>query len=155
MTTEELSTEEAAAGVKPTPAESAVDGEHTCAECGVSFERRYSLIMHTLKHEKSRGYKCSVSVSIKLRANSECLCGLTVLFLCFSSAARSSNTPPRSRPTWLDTSRRAAGGGPSPKSRPNRTWRAKRRATPAWWRLRSNGSSCATSAGRFYPRCTR
>uniref|UniRef100_A0A673CQ34 Zinc finger and BTB domain containing 11 n=1 Tax=Sphaeramia orbicularis TaxID=375764 RepID=A0A673CQ34_9TELE len=36
----------------------AVDGEHTCSECGMSFPRRYSLIMHTLKHEKARGYKC-------------------------------------------------------------------------------------------------
>nr|XP_020465637.1 zinc finger and BTB domain-containing protein 11 [Monopterus albus] len=43
-----------------TPAESAVDGEHTCSECGMSFQRRYSLIMHTLKHEKARGYKCSL-----------------------------------------------------------------------------------------------
>lgn len=44
------------------PAEPAADGEHTCSECGMSFPRRYSLIMHTLKHEKARGYKCSVSV---------------------------------------------------------------------------------------------
>uniref|UniRef100_A0A8C4HIV0 Zinc finger and BTB domain containing 11 n=1 Tax=Dicentrarchus labrax TaxID=13489 RepID=A0A8C4HIV0_DICLA len=43
-----------------TPTESAVDGEHTCSECGMSFPRRYSLIMHTLKHEKARGYKCSL-----------------------------------------------------------------------------------------------
>lgn len=63
-TTEDLSTEEAVAqeaepegGAKQ---ESAVDGEHTCTECGKSFPRRYSLIMHTLKHEKSRGYKCSL-----------------------------------------------------------------------------------------------
>uniref|UniRef100_A0A8C9Y1J4 Zinc finger and BTB domain containing 11 n=1 Tax=Sander lucioperca TaxID=283035 RepID=A0A8C9Y1J4_SANLU len=34
--------------------------EHTCSECGMSFQRRYALIMHTLKHEKSRGYKCSL-----------------------------------------------------------------------------------------------
>ena len=45
-------------------AQSAVDGEHTCSECGMSFERRYSLIMHTLKHEKARGYKCSVSIGV-------------------------------------------------------------------------------------------
>lgn len=44
------------------PAEPAAEGEHTCSECGMSFPRRYSLIMHTLKHEKARGYKCSVSV---------------------------------------------------------------------------------------------
>lgn len=40
--------------------DSAVDGEHTCSECGMSFQRRYSLIMHTLKHEKARSYKCSL-----------------------------------------------------------------------------------------------
>ncbi|XP_072246180.1 zinc finger and BTB domain-containing protein 11 [Leuresthes tenuis] len=65
----EVSTEEAAAKVQEpetetkqhqTPSQSAVDGEHTCSECGVSFQRRYSLIMHTLKHEKARGYKCSL-----------------------------------------------------------------------------------------------
>lgn len=38
----------------------AMEGEHTCSECGASFARRYLLIMHTLKHEKARGYKCSV-----------------------------------------------------------------------------------------------
>ncbi|XP_064166285.1 zinc finger and BTB domain-containing protein 11 isoform X1 [Anguilla rostrata] len=41
-------------------AEGAVEGEHTCSECGVLFPRRYDLIMHTLKHEKTRGYKCSL-----------------------------------------------------------------------------------------------
>ncbi|XP_020487245.2 zinc finger and BTB domain-containing protein 11 [Labrus bergylta] len=67
--TTELSTDEAAR--KPDDAETgenkdktsaggAVDGEHTCSECGMSFPRRYSLIMHTLKHEKARGYKCSL-----------------------------------------------------------------------------------------------
>ncbi|XP_029286238.1 zinc finger and BTB domain-containing protein 11 isoform X2 [Cottoperca gobio] len=68
-TTGELSTDEAGAkeaepetGAKQaqTPAESAAEGEHTCSECGVSFQRRYALIMHTLKHEKARGYKCSL-----------------------------------------------------------------------------------------------
>ncbi|XP_045553437.1 zinc finger and BTB domain-containing protein 11 isoform X2 [Salmo salar] len=39
---------------------SEVEGEHTCSECGLSFHRRYALIMHTLKHEKTRGYKCSL-----------------------------------------------------------------------------------------------
>ncbi|XP_041791876.1 zinc finger and BTB domain-containing protein 11 [Chelmon rostratus] len=67
--TGELSTDDAgtkAAEPEPgakqdkTPSESAVDGEHTCSECGMSFQRRYSLIMHTLKHEKARGYKCSL-----------------------------------------------------------------------------------------------
>ncbi|XP_015236456.1 PREDICTED: zinc finger and BTB domain-containing protein 11 [Cyprinodon variegatus] len=43
-----------------TPSQSAMDGEYTCSECGMSFQRRYSLIMHTLKHEKARGYKCSL-----------------------------------------------------------------------------------------------
>ena len=45
-------------------AEGAVDGEHTCSECGMTFQRRYALIMHTLKHEKARGYKCSVSIRL-------------------------------------------------------------------------------------------
>ncbi|XP_006639344.2 zinc finger and BTB domain-containing protein 11 isoform X1 [Lepisosteus oculatus] len=36
------------------------DGEHVCSECGMVFQRRYALIMHTLKHEKTRGYKCSL-----------------------------------------------------------------------------------------------
>uniref|UniRef100_A0A8B9JLG7 Zinc finger and BTB domain containing 11 n=1 Tax=Astyanax mexicanus TaxID=7994 RepID=A0A8B9JLG7_ASTMX len=40
--------------------EGAVDGEHTCGECGLVFQRRYALIMHTLKHEKSRGFKCTL-----------------------------------------------------------------------------------------------
>ncbi|XP_038572595.1 zinc finger and BTB domain-containing protein 11 [Micropterus salmoides] len=69
VTAAELSTDEAGTVVAEpetgttqdqTPAESAVDGEHTCSECGMSFQRRYSLIMHTLKHEKARGYKCSL-----------------------------------------------------------------------------------------------
>lgn len=45
-----------------TQAQGTVNGEHTCPDCGMSFDRRYSLIMHTLKHEKSRGYKCNVSI---------------------------------------------------------------------------------------------
>lgn len=70
----EVSTEEAVTKVvepetgtsqdQPPAAGSAVDGEHTCSECGMSFQRRYSLIMHTLKHEKARGYKCSVSTGV-------------------------------------------------------------------------------------------
>ncbi|XP_041967631.1 zinc finger and BTB domain-containing protein 11 [Alosa sapidissima] len=57
--------EEVMEGVAEKPADeaeldSAVDGEHTCGECGMVFERRYSLIMHTLKHEKSRGFKCGL-----------------------------------------------------------------------------------------------
>lgn len=61
-TGKEVTEPEAGTTEDQTPAESAADGEHTCSECGMSFQRRYSLIMHTLKHEKSRGYKCSVSV---------------------------------------------------------------------------------------------
>ncbi|XP_071373695.1 zinc finger and BTB domain-containing protein 11 isoform X1 [Centroberyx affinis] len=66
INTEEAGTKEPVAepetGSKQEPAktESAVDGEHTCSECGMSFQRRYALIMHTLKHEKARGYKCSL-----------------------------------------------------------------------------------------------
>ncbi|XP_077439156.1 zinc finger and BTB domain-containing protein 11 [Vanacampus margaritifer] len=41
-------------------ADGAAEGKHTCLECGMSFPRRYSLIMHTMKHDKSRGYKCSL-----------------------------------------------------------------------------------------------
>lgn len=69
VATAEMDTDEAATKVTEpeteakqdqTPTESAVDGEHTCSECGMSFQRRYSLIMHSLKHEKARGYKCSL-----------------------------------------------------------------------------------------------
>ncbi|KAM7410502.1 hypothetical protein PAMA_001781 [Pampus argenteus] len=69
VTAGELSTEEAGMNVAESetgtqqdqaPAEGTADGEHTCPECGMSFQRRYSLIMHTLKHEKARGYKCSL-----------------------------------------------------------------------------------------------
>ena len=68
---EELSTENAAVeAAKPEdettqaqpPAENAAEGEHVCSDCGMSFQRRYALIKHALKHEKARGYKCSVSV---------------------------------------------------------------------------------------------
>ncbi|XP_036426218.1 zinc finger and BTB domain-containing protein 11 [Colossoma macropomum] len=47
-------------GVVQEKMEGAVDGEHTCSECGMVFQRRYALIMHTLKHEKSRGFKCTL-----------------------------------------------------------------------------------------------
>lgn len=83
VTAAELSPDEAgtqAAAAEPetgaeqdeAPVESAVDGEHTCSECGMSFQRRYSLIMHTLKHEKARGYKCSVSMSAGQRVAINC-----------------------------------------------------------------------------------
>lgn len=54
---EVTSAEEGAAREKT---EGAVDGEHTCSECGMVFQRRYTLIMHMLKHEKSRSFKCTV-----------------------------------------------------------------------------------------------
>uniref|UniRef100_A0A8C5GEA0 Zinc finger and BTB domain containing 11 n=1 Tax=Gouania willdenowi TaxID=441366 RepID=A0A8C5GEA0_GOUWI len=54
--------EEGKSSTQPHPAmpKSATNREHTCSECGMSFPRRYALIMHTLKHEKARGYKCSL-----------------------------------------------------------------------------------------------
>ncbi|ELK11382.1 Zinc finger and BTB domain-containing protein 11 [Pteropus alecto] len=36
------------------------DVPHKCGECGMVFQRRYTLIMHTLKHERARDYKCPV-----------------------------------------------------------------------------------------------
>ncbi|XP_043927530.1 zinc finger and BTB domain-containing protein 11 isoform X2 [Protopterus annectens] len=35
-----------------------VEPEHKCHECGLVFPRRYTLIMHSLKHERSKDYKC-------------------------------------------------------------------------------------------------
>ncbi|KFZ57944.1 Zinc finger and BTB domain-containing protein 11, partial [Podiceps cristatus] len=35
-----------------------VEAQHKCTECGMVFQRRYALIMHTLKHERSKDYKC-------------------------------------------------------------------------------------------------
>lgn len=49
-------------GIIQEKSEGAADGEHTCSECGMVFQRRYALIMHTLKHEKSRGFKCPVRI---------------------------------------------------------------------------------------------
>lgn len=34
------------------------EASHKCGECGMVFQRRYALIMHTLKHERARDYKC-------------------------------------------------------------------------------------------------
>ncbi|XP_003219226.1 zinc finger and BTB domain-containing protein 11 [Anolis carolinensis] len=34
------------------------EAQHKCHECGVIFQRRYALIMHTLKHERTKNYKC-------------------------------------------------------------------------------------------------
>ncbi|XP_061834387.2 zinc finger and BTB domain-containing protein 11 [Nerophis lumbriciformis] len=42
------------------PADGATEGDYTCMECGMSFPRRYALIMHAMKHDKARGYKCSL-----------------------------------------------------------------------------------------------
>ncbi|NWR74021.1 ZBT11 protein, partial [Centropus unirufus] len=35
-----------------------VEAQHKCSECDMVFQRRYALIMHTLKHERSKDYKC-------------------------------------------------------------------------------------------------
>ncbi|TVK90623.1 Zinc finger and BTB domain-containing protein 11 [Bagarius yarrelli] len=58
----------------PEKSEAAVDGEHMCSECGVVFQRRYTLIMHMLKHEKSRSFKCTLCTkefqyAVSLRAH--------------------------------------------------------------------------------------
>lgn len=52
----------------------AVDGEHACSECSMVFQRRYTLIMHMLKHEKSRSFKCTLcnkefQYAVSLRAH--------------------------------------------------------------------------------------
>ena len=74
---------------------SEVEGEHACSECGLSFHRRYALIMHTLKHEKTRGYKCTVrmydvSWSFCGRAEMQWKCFSTFGHNC--SSARTNNT---------------------------------------------------------------
>ncbi|XP_029112411.1 zinc finger and BTB domain-containing protein 11 isoform X2 [Scleropages formosus] len=46
-----------ASGTEP---EGKADCEYKCSDCGQVFQRRYALIMHTLKHEKTRGYRCSL-----------------------------------------------------------------------------------------------
>ncbi|KAM5153687.1 zinc finger and BTB domain-containing protein 11 [Callospermophilus lateralis] len=38
--------------------ENAEEVSHKCGECGMVFQRRYAFIMHTLKHERAREYKC-------------------------------------------------------------------------------------------------
>lgn len=38
--------------------ESTEETAHKCGECGMVFPRRYAFIMHTLKHERARDYKC-------------------------------------------------------------------------------------------------
>nr|XP_014432790.1 zinc finger and BTB domain-containing protein 11 [Pelodiscus sinensis] len=39
-------------------AENEAEAQIKCNECGMVFQRRYSLIMHTLKHERAKDYKC-------------------------------------------------------------------------------------------------
>lgn len=63
-TTAPLASDGGCAQVQAPARSGAAEGQHTCSECGASFARRYLLIMHTLKHEKARGYKCSVRVFI-------------------------------------------------------------------------------------------
>lgn len=55
----------------------AVDGEHACSECGMVFPRRYTLIMHMLKHEKSRSFKCTVRI---------CFVTTLCVWLCLSTS---------------------------------------------------------------------
>ncbi|XP_049978302.1 zinc finger and BTB domain-containing protein 11 isoform X2 [Alexandromys fortis] len=38
--------------------ENTEETSHKCGECGMVFQRRYAFIMHTLKHERARDYKC-------------------------------------------------------------------------------------------------
>uniref|UniRef100_A0A8I5QKX4 Zinc finger and BTB domain-containing protein 11 n=1 Tax=Homo sapiens TaxID=9606 RepID=A0A8I5QKX4_HUMAN len=38
--------------------ENTEEASHKCGECGMVFQRRYALIMHKLKHERARDYKC-------------------------------------------------------------------------------------------------
>ncbi|CAH2223074.1 zinc finger and BTB domain-containing 11 [Pelobates cultripes] len=35
-----------------------VEAEHKCNECGLVFQRRYALIMHSMKHDKIKEFKC-------------------------------------------------------------------------------------------------
>lgn len=145
---------EAGTTEEQTPAEGTVDGNHTCPDCGMSFDRRYTLIMHTLKHEKARGFKCSVSICQYNVFNCKC-CGkaLTMLLVFHgvcSCVTRSSITRPHSAPTWPDTSSRAANGLLSANPRQSRA------PTARWtviWRTNSCRSPrenlCATSAVRL------
>uniref|UniRef100_A0A8C8R4T6 Zinc finger and BTB domain-containing protein 11 n=1 Tax=Pelusios castaneus TaxID=367368 RepID=A0A8C8R4T6_9SAUR len=43
---------------RDTTENSEVEPQIKCTECGMVFQRRYSLIMHTLKHERTKDYKC-------------------------------------------------------------------------------------------------
>lgn len=53
-----------------------VEAQHKCTECAMVFQRRYALIMHTLKHERSKDYKCPVSCGFVV-----CFCGVCVWFV--------------------------------------------------------------------------
>uniref|UniRef100_A0A8C5LVQ5 Zinc finger and BTB domain containing 11 n=1 Tax=Leptobrachium leishanense TaxID=445787 RepID=A0A8C5LVQ5_9ANUR len=45
--------------IMPTKIEgSKVETEHKCYECGMVFQRRYALIMHSMKHDKIKEFKC-------------------------------------------------------------------------------------------------
>ncbi|KAJ8253198.1 hypothetical protein GJAV_G00210180 [Gymnothorax javanicus] len=57
---EEGQSESGPAESEPAAGGGGTESEHTCSECGAVFPRRYDLIMHTLKHEKTRGYKCNL-----------------------------------------------------------------------------------------------
>ncbi|MEE6470085.1 hypothetical protein FKM82_008853 [Ascaphus truei] len=35
-----------------------VEAEHKCNDCGMVFQRRYALIMHSMKHERTKEFKC-------------------------------------------------------------------------------------------------
>ncbi|XP_062982939.1 zinc finger and BTB domain-containing protein 11 isoform X2 [Elgaria multicarinata webbii] len=43
---------------RETTEHSETEAQHKCNECGMIFQRRYALIMHTLKHERTKNYKC-------------------------------------------------------------------------------------------------
>ncbi|XP_077198236.1 zinc finger and BTB domain-containing protein 11 isoform X2 [Paroedura picta] len=43
---------------RDTTEHSEAEAQHKCNECGMIFQRRYALIMHTLKHERTKNYKC-------------------------------------------------------------------------------------------------
>ncbi|XP_033002553.1 zinc finger and BTB domain-containing protein 11 isoform X1 [Lacerta agilis] len=43
---------------RDTTEHSETETQHKCGECGMVFQRRYALIMHTLKHERTKNFKC-------------------------------------------------------------------------------------------------
>lgn len=152
---------EPAAKKEKSPAEGAVNGEHTCPDCGMSFDRRYSLIMHTLKHEKSRGYKCNVSIGqhrpvFSINVGEECVTTPFFFVDVCSCVIKSSSTLLHSALTWHDTSSRAATERCSVSPRPGRFPRGREtvssRTRPS--RRTPSGSLSATSAERPCRSCT-